>query len=142
MEERNSQNKRLAKKKGSCRISIVLWAWLLGYTSTPQWNPPRPHCMLCTIHEPMDRNYLGLCTALSSRSECESYWEATTKMMENWLRSFSITIFVTTPFYWDFYIYFECFFSLLLFSLCFFLFYCTIYNVILFFSFIGHIGQW
>jgi hypothetical protein len=26
MEERNSQNKRLAKKKGSCRISIVLWA--------------------------------------------------------------------------------------------------------------------
>jgi hypothetical protein len=42
MEARNSQNTRLAKKKGSCRISIVRWAWLLGYISSPQWNPPRP----------------------------------------------------------------------------------------------------
>jgi hypothetical protein len=41
MEARNSQNTRLAKKKGSCRISIVGWAWLLGYTSSPHWNPPR-----------------------------------------------------------------------------------------------------
>jgi hypothetical protein len=29
-------------QKGSCRISIVCWAWLLGYTSSPHWNPPRP----------------------------------------------------------------------------------------------------
>ena len=41
MEARNTQNTRLAKKKGSCRISIVLWAGLLGYTSSPHWNPPR-----------------------------------------------------------------------------------------------------
>ena len=36
------QNTRLAKKKGSCRISIVRWAWLLENTSSPHWNPSRP----------------------------------------------------------------------------------------------------
>jgi hypothetical protein len=44
MEARNNQNTRLAEKKGSRRISIVLWAWLLGYTHAPYWNPPRPLC--------------------------------------------------------------------------------------------------
>jgi hypothetical protein len=33
---------QMAKKKGSCRISIVCWAWLLGYTSSLHWNLPRP----------------------------------------------------------------------------------------------------
>jgi len=44
MEVRNSQNTctRLAKKKHSCRISIVCGARQLGYTSSPHWNPPRP----------------------------------------------------------------------------------------------------
>jgi hypothetical protein len=41
MEARNGQNTRLAKKRGSCRISIVRWAWLPGYTSSPHRNPPR-----------------------------------------------------------------------------------------------------
>jgi len=31
----------------------------------------------------MDRNHLGRCTVLSSGTECERYWEARTKMMEN-----------------------------------------------------------
>ena len=44
---------------------------------------PDPYCMLCSLHEPMDRNHLGQCTALSNRTECERYWEARTKMMEN-----------------------------------------------------------
>ena len=40
MEARNSQSTRLGKKKGSCRISTVRWARLLGYASSPHWNPP------------------------------------------------------------------------------------------------------
>jgi hypothetical protein len=35
------------------------------------------------IHEPMDRNHLGQCKALSNKTECERYWEARTKKMEN-----------------------------------------------------------
>jgi hypothetical protein len=37
---------------------------------------PDPYCMLCGLHETMDRNHLGRCTALSRRTECERYWEA------------------------------------------------------------------
>ena len=44
---------------------------------------PDPYCMLCSLHETMDRNHLGRCTALSTGTECERYWEARTKMMEN-----------------------------------------------------------
>ena len=46
---------------------------------------PDPYCMLCSLREPMDRNHLGQCTALLKRTECERYWEARIKMMENWL---------------------------------------------------------
>ena len=67
------------------------------------------YCMLCSFHEPMNRNHLGQCTALSNRTECERYWEARTKMMESRLRSFSVTIFVTAAYCWDFYIYCEWF---------------------------------
>jgi len=42
MEARNSQNTRLAYKKGGCRISTVCWAQLFGYTSSLHRNPPRP----------------------------------------------------------------------------------------------------
>jgi len=42
MKARNSQNTRLAKKKGGCRISTMRWAWLLGYTSPSHRNPPWP----------------------------------------------------------------------------------------------------
>jgi hypothetical protein len=44
---------------------------------------PDLYCMLCSLHEPMDRNHLGQCTAVSNRTECERYWEARIKMMEN-----------------------------------------------------------
>ena len=44
---------------------------------------PDPYCMLCSLREPMDRNHLGQCTALFNRTECERYWKARTKMMEN-----------------------------------------------------------
>jgi ribonuclease HI len=40
---------------------------------------PDPYCMLCSLHEPMDRNHRRQCTALSNRAECERYWEARTK---------------------------------------------------------------
>jgi len=36
---------------------------------------PDPYCMLCSLHETMDRNHLGRYTALSSGTECERYWE-------------------------------------------------------------------
>jgi len=42
-----------------------------------------PYCTLCSLREPMDRNHLGHCTALSNETEYERYWEARTKMMEN-----------------------------------------------------------
>ena len=32
---------------------------------------PDPYCMLCSLHETMDRNHQGRCTALSSGTECE-----------------------------------------------------------------------
>ena len=38
-----------------------------------------PCCILCSLHETMDRNRLGRCTALSSGTEYERYWEARTK---------------------------------------------------------------
>ena len=44
---------------------------------------PDPYCTLCSFNEPMDRNHLGQCTALNNKTECEQYWEARTKMMEN-----------------------------------------------------------
>jgi len=44
---------------------------------------PDPYCMLCSLHETINRNHLGRCTALSSGTECQRYWEARTKMMEN-----------------------------------------------------------
>ena len=49
---------------------------------------PVPYCMLCSLHETMDRNHLGRYTALSRGTECERYWKAGTKMMENWLLTF------------------------------------------------------
>jgi len=44
---------------------------------------PDPYCMLCSLNETMDRNHLRRCTALSSGTECERYWEARKKMMES-----------------------------------------------------------
>ena len=44
---------------------------------------PDPYCMLCSLHETMNRNHLGRCIALSSGIECERYWEARKKIMEN-----------------------------------------------------------
>jgi len=40
---------------------------------------PDPYCILCSLHETMDRNHLERCAALSSGTECERYWEARTK---------------------------------------------------------------
>ena len=101
---------------------------------------PDPYCMLCTLHEHMDRNHLGQGTALSNRTECERYWEVRTKIMENWLRSFYITIFVTAAYCWDFCIYCECsfFFMFYVFPLLMYYLLCN-YNI---FTFIVLIGQW
>jgi hypothetical protein len=53
---------------------------------------PNPFCMLCNLRECMDRNHLGQCATLANGTECERYWEARTKMMENWLYFLLITI--------------------------------------------------
>jgi hypothetical protein len=73
---------------------------------------PDTFCMLCSLREPMDRNHLGKCAALANGAECGRYWEARTKMMENWLYSLLITIttLMITPYYWDSYIGIECFY--------------------------------
>ena len=83
MEARNSQYTRLAKKKDICRIATVLVRDCLGSHLHRIGIRPDPYSMLCSLHEPMDRNHLGQSTALSNRTECERYWEARTKMMEN-----------------------------------------------------------
>ena len=54
---------------------------------------PDPYCTICSLHEPMDRNHLGQCIALSNETECERYWKARTKIMEIWLCYFITTIF-------------------------------------------------
>ena len=46
-------------------------------------NLPDPYCMLCSLREPMDKNHEGQCAALFDMTECERYWEARAKMMEN-----------------------------------------------------------
>jgi len=61
------------------------------------WIHPVSYCTLCSLHEPMDRNHLGHCTALSNKTEYERYWEARTKMVENWLCYFTI---ISPPFLW------------------------------------------
>ena len=40
---------------------------------------PVPNSMLCSLHETIDRNHLGRCTALSNGTECERYWGARKK---------------------------------------------------------------
>jgi hypothetical protein len=55
---------------------------------------PDPYCMLCSLREPMDRNHLGQCTALLNRTECERYWEARIKMLENCLCFFLLLLFL------------------------------------------------
>ena len=69
---------------------------------------PDPYCTLCSLHDPMDRNHPGQCTALSNETECERYCEAGTKMMENWLCYFIVTIFCDCPLALWLYIYPEC----------------------------------
>ena len=64
---------------------IFVWKYIKIYMGTHLHRigiRPDPSCMLCSLHETMDRNHLGRCTALSSGTECERYWEARTKMME------------------------------------------------------------
>jgi len=51
---------------------------------------PDPYCTLCSFHESMGGNHLGRCTALSNETEYERYWEARTKVMENWLCYFTV----------------------------------------------------
>jgi len=58
---------------------------------------PDPYCMLCSLHEPMDRNHLGQCTAIINKTECGRYWEART-INDGKLTLFSNHYyFVTTP---------------------------------------------
>ena len=52
-------------------------------TSTAFESALNPYCTLCSLREPTVRNRLGQYTALSNKTECERYWEARTKVMEN-----------------------------------------------------------
>jgi len=115
-------------------VPTVHWARLLGCTSQLHRNLPWPYCMLCSLDEPTDWNHLGQCTALSNKTECERYWEARTKKMENWLCYFIITILLFYYYYFfsdyplalGLYVYPECF--------LFYLFFFVFLSVILFFS--------
>jgi len=96
---------------------------------------PDPYWMLCILHETMDRNHLGRCTALSSRTECERYWEARKKMMENW--HFSLLLLL-----WLFLI-IRTFMLILNGFNVFSLFKCSIYSVTFnIFTFTGRIDEW
>ena len=91
MEAKNSQNTRLTKRKGSCRISTVRWAWLLGYTSSPHRNPSWPLLHVMQPPRTHGQKPLGQCTELLNRTDCERYWEGRAKMVGNWLCSFYVT---------------------------------------------------
>ena len=63
---------------------------------------PDPYCTLCTLREPIDRSHLRQCAAIFNRTECERYWESRIKMMVNRFCFFSITMFMTTLYCYDF----------------------------------------
>jgi len=83
MDARISQNTRLAKKKAVAEFRLCVGHDCLGTHLHCIGIRPDPYCMLCSLHETMDRNHLGRYTALSRGTECERYWKAGTKMMEN-----------------------------------------------------------
>jgi len=88
-----------ARRKAVAEFQLCVGHYCLGTHLHRNGIRPDPYCMLCSLHETMDRNHLRRCTALSSGTECERCWVARTKMMENWLLPFSITVFVTTSYY-------------------------------------------
>ena len=73
---------------------------------------PDPCCMLCSLHEPMNRNHLGQSTALLNRTECEAILGGQGK------NGGKLNLF---PFY-----YYYCDYSLLLGPS-----YCNVYSIIL-----------
>ena len=105
-------------QSSDCALGMIAWV----HISTALESTLNPYCTLCSLHEPMDRNHLGHWTALSNKTEYEWYWEARTKMMENWI--FILLLFFP-PFFCDYslalglYIYFDFF----LFFLYFFFFF-------------------
>ena len=77
---------------------------------------PDPYYTLCSLGEPMDRNRLGQCTALSNKTECERYWEARTKIWKTDFVILLLLFFCDYPLALGLYIYPECFLPSLLFS--------------------------
>jgi hypothetical protein len=83
METRNSQHTRLVQRKAVTEFRLCVGHDCLGTHLHRIGIRPDPFCMLCNLREPMDRNHLGQCAALTNGTECERYWEARTKMMGN-----------------------------------------------------------
>jgi len=88
------RKRKIRKKKQSNRLHT--WKWIQKSStfqcSVQKYREPQFKCLFLLsnfrsltilLHETMDRNHLGRCTALSSGTECERYWEARTKIMEN-----------------------------------------------------------
>jgi len=113
-------------------IKYVRWAWLPGYTLLHRTGiRPDPYCTLCSLHEPIDRNHLGHCTALSNKTNMSD----TGRPGKRWRKIDFVILLLFFCYYslaLELYIYFECFFFFSFFKCIFFL--C--------FTFIGRIGQW
>ena len=73
----------------ACVLGMIAWEHIFAALE----SVPTP---TACWHETMDRNHLGRCTALSSGTECERYWEARTK---RWKTDFFPSISVTAPYY-------------------------------------------
>jgi ribonuclease HI len=52
-----------------CALDVFAWVHIF----TAMESAPTPYCLLCSLHEPVERNHRGQCTALSNRTECERY---------------------------------------------------------------------
>jgi len=85
--------------KAVAEFRLCVWHDCLGTYLHGIGICPDTYCMLCSLCGPTDKTNLGRCNALLNRTECERYWEARTKMMENWLCLFTITILVTTSYH-------------------------------------------
>jgi len=71
------------RRKAVAEFRLCVGHDCLGTHLHPIGIRPDPYCTLCSLRELMDRNQLGQYTLLFNRTECERYWEARTKMMEN-----------------------------------------------------------
>ena len=78
-----------------CALGMIAWVRIF----TALESALTPTACYAASANPWAETATGPCTALLDRTESERYWEARTKMMENCLCLFTISIFVTISYH-------------------------------------------